>query len=562
MKRFHLRMALCLSALTVLAACAPQNSDNSAEALLLLESGHENQVTQASIDAAFLALDDGSFNYEENLSILSEDGTRISANVFVPAEMDSAESYPAVVFVNSWAADEFQYKVPAAILAKKGYIVLSYSTRGFGESEGLINVAGPKDMEDLSAALDWLEGNTPVDVNNIGMSGISYGGGISMLGLAQEPRIKTAVAMSGWTDLTRSLYGNDTPRMVWGQLLLLSGGLTGRMDPIIQENFNRLLDNREIDFVRNWAGERSAATYIDRINDARKPLYISNNLQDNLFGPNPVIQFFEALEGPKRLDLNQGIHATAEITGLIGVSNYVWDNAYDWFDYWLKGEPTGIMDRPSVSIQRKFTRDREEYATWPPENVRNEVLYLRPSGWFRAPSLESSPNRNRGNESFFNGKDTFAATGIPLLSPILESHVSLPVRVLLGSVSDWHGEVFRSDTYWSGLKIRGTPRLTLRVKSERSRAQFVVYLYSRDLLDWGTLITHGVITVNDLTPGVAREVEVDLNAVSYNLPAMHKLAVAVDTFDAQYASPDDSRFKVTVDLPTGDQSVLTIPVIR
>ena len=542
--------------------CAPENNQEDLSAAILLTSpGQDPVVNRESIQATFDALDDGSFDYQEDLWIESADGTKLSANIYIPAGMSADSRYPAIVFVNSWAMDEFEYKVPAAKMAKKGYIVLSYSTRGFGKSEGLINVAGPSDMQDLSAVLDWMEANTPVDSQNIGMAGISYGAGISMLGLAKEDRIKTAVAMSGWTDLERSLYGNRTPRMVWGQLLLLSGALTGRMDPIIRENFNRLLDNREIEFVQQWASERSVKTYIDGINSANKPLYISNNLQDNLFAPNGIVEFYTELQGPKRLDLNQGIHATAEITGLIGISNYVWDNAYDWFDYWLKGESTGIMDKNPVTIQRKLSGDRDEFTSWPPVNQTAEVLYLRPSGWFRAPSLDDDPNSSGGSERFYNGKDTFASTGIPILSPILESHLSAPVTLYLPSVSDWHGEVFRSGIYWGGMKIRGTPELKLRVKSDKPSAQFVVYLYERNLLDWGTLITHGVVTVHGLTPGVAQNISVDLNAVSYNLSGGSRLALVVDTFDAQYASPDQSSFKVSLELPSSVQSELSIPVV-
>jgi len=44
--------------------------------------------------------------------------------------------------------NEYQYLQQAAELADKGYIVLNYATRGFGESGGLIDTAGPKDMND------------------------------------------------------------------------------------------------------------------------------------------------------------------------------------------------------------------------------------------------------------------------------------------------------------------------------------------------------------------------------------------------------------------------------
>ena len=47
-------------------------------------------------------------------------------------------------------------------------MVLSYSTRGFGTSGGLIDTAGPLDMADLSNVIDYLIANFDVDPNAIG----------------------------------------------------------------------------------------------------------------------------------------------------------------------------------------------------------------------------------------------------------------------------------------------------------------------------------------------------------------------------------------------------------
>ena len=69
-----------------------------------------------------------------------------------------------------------------------------------------------------------------------------------------------------------------------------------------------------------------------------------------------MLDYFAQLTVPKRLDLNNGIHATAEIGGLLGLSNFVWDNTHDWFDHWLKGEANGIMDGPAVTMKKKFSK--------------------------------------------------------------------------------------------------------------------------------------------------------------------------------------------------------------
>lgn len=210
------------------------------------------EVTAAPRAPAFAGTASVDHTFRDDIVITPADGTRRTANVFEPIS-DAQAPHPAVVFVNSWALNEYEYLVPAATLAERGYIVLSYNTRGFGTSGGLINVAGPQDMEKLSAVIDWLEDNTVVDVERIGMSGISYGAGMSLLGLAQESRVRTAVAVSGWGDLADSLYKDETQRLAWGLVLLGSGYFTGRMDPIIAEQYMHLLTHGDVDGVRAWA---------------------------------------------------------------------------------------------------------------------------------------------------------------------------------------------------------------------------------------------------------------------------------------------------------------------
>ena len=275
-------------------------------------------VTRQQIDDAFAAENDGSFQFSPGIAINSVDesgaSVKITGNVFVPKGPASAR-YPAIIFINSWSLNEYEYIVQAAKFAKEGYITMSYSTRGFGVSGGQINVAGEKDIQDLKNVIKWLKSNTPVDAENIGLAGISYGAGISLLGLAQIDEVKTACAMSGWGDLQDSLWAGESPQQAWGSILILSGYFTGRMDPVIKDMYLNLVKYDNVETTKAWAASRSPMSYVESLNRANKPVYISNNFQDELFNPNQVLNFFEALTVPKRLDLNQGIHATAETAG-------------------------------------------------------------------------------------------------------------------------------------------------------------------------------------------------------------------------------------------------------
>ena len=59
--------------------------------------------------------------------------------------------------------------------------------------------------------VDYVQANLPADMDNLAISGISYGAGISLLGPAREPRIKTAAALSGWGSLVDELYYRESP---------------------------------------------------------------------------------------------------------------------------------------------------------------------------------------------------------------------------------------------------------------------------------------------------------------------------------------------------------------
>jgi uncharacterized protein len=80
------------------------------------------------------------------------------------------------------------------------------------------------------------------------------------------------------------------------------------------------------------------------------------------------------------------------------------DPYFEWFDYWLKGEPTGIMDGPAVYYSpRAWVEDRETYVPndwryaerWPPPEARPQRLYLRGDGSLSADGPGGPPRSYR-----------------------------------------------------------------------------------------------------------------------------------------------------------------------
>lgn len=477
----------------------------------------------------------GEYKYQDNISISSTDGTKLSANVFTP---EGEGTFPAIIFPNSWAMDEDQYYVQASLFAEKGYIVFSYSSRGWGKSEGKVTVAGPQDMEDLSACIDWVIANTPVDKDNIGISGISYGAGISLLGLAHDERIKTAAAMSVWGDLITSLYGNETPHVVWATVLLGSGYLTGNMDPMIYKHYQNLVNRQNIPETMAWAKKRSPLYVVDKINKRNAPVYISNNLQDEMFQPNSVIRLYEKLNVPKRLDLNLGIHASAELGGLVGIENYVWKNAHMWFDYWLKGQKTGIMQQPPVTMAVKNTGKRDAFPAWPHKNLKTKEYFFNERTIFKNGKLSEEAPTELGKDGISSGILSGISTGVPIIGAIFEAHTPIPIITFLPTTNPLISIYYQSEPLQADFQLRGTPQIEMWIKPSKSQIQMIAHLYTVGETGFATLITHAPITLHDQTPGEAVKVTWDLVTTSYDLEKGERFVIAIDNYDLNYKSPD------------------------
>ncbi|WP_407655446.1 CocE/NonD family hydrolase [Burkholderia alba] len=514
-----------------------------------------------------------------NLAVTASDGTRLTANLSLPKITRPDQTFPTIVMIASWAAsDFFEYLGQQQKLAQDGYIVLSYTPRGFYLSGGTVQVAGPQDVKDVSTAVDWVTANAPADPDRLAASGISYGAGLSLLALAQDPRLKTAVALSGWGDLVDQLYPAQSPNATWSAVLFLSGKVTGRLDPLVDQYVKALLDPNtppeKVNEIVAWAGVRSPASYVDAINRRRAPVFLSKNFEDDMFTPNSSMRMFSQLTGPKKLLLNPGIHAQAEIPGaLLGAPNYPYDQAHRWFDRWLKGEQNGVDTEPKVSMQVKFSATRDSFDTWPASNVRAQTLYVGPRGNVRwelgclcwkgtTGALQATPNASAGADLIQNFSDTTATSGpIPILSTLGEG-LGAPVINALPTVNLATGVRYEGAPLRAPMQLRGIPTLNLRATPSQARAQVVAYLYDVDALGVGKLITHGARTVHWATPGATIDFPIEFSATAYDVPAGHHIGIVLDTFDSLYQPPVNpgERFGVTFQFDPAKQATLVLPV--
>lgn len=147
------------------------------------------------------------------------DGTRMSGDLFYPADMKADRSLPAIILCHGWGGTrDHLNRAYAPQFAAAGFVVLTFDYRGWGDSDSRLvlkekmprpdekgeatvrvqairEVVDPFDqVEDINSAINFITGEAGVDPARIGLWGTSYGGGHVLYVAANDPRIKCVVS--------------------------------------------------------------------------------------------------------------------------------------------------------------------------------------------------------------------------------------------------------------------------------------------------------------------------------------------------------------------------------
>jgi ABC-2 type transport system ATP-binding protein len=141
------------------------------------------------------------------------DAVELDTTLYLPAGGGRA---PAVVLAHGFGGSKNSVAGNARDLAERGYVVLTYSARGFGRSTGQIGLDDPRyEVADLSTLIDLLAARDDVELDGdgdprVGVSGGSYGGALTLLGAAYDDRIDAIVPQITWNSLTAAFFPSQT----------------------------------------------------------------------------------------------------------------------------------------------------------------------------------------------------------------------------------------------------------------------------------------------------------------------------------------------------------------
>ena len=489
------------------------------------------------------------------IKIPSHDGVLLDATIYVPSQLQRG-GYPTVVSATGYGANHhLDHPIRSRVLATAGYLVLSYTARGFHESEGLVDIYGPETVQDGSAVIDWLQAN--YHIGKIATTGISQGGTLALLTAAKDPRVTAVASYSAPIDVGEALYPNHTKNELLFSVYSDNAPTIKKSEAIYS-----LLDTMDEIRIREAMNIRSPTNYLSDFERNGTAILLSHNYDDHLILVNPTIEFFQKLTVPKKLLLNAGTHGSAEaITEILNLKGYIWQSMFAWFDYHLKDNDNNVLDKPKVAMAHKLGINgiREEYDDWP-VTANGTIYYLHPGGVsnFKQGKILSYPyfgsniikNFIAGSDTHATAKTLFFGLLLPGLDPGLDLFYDYP---------SWmkdrrHGISFMSKSLSRELAIRGKPVVDIWVTPHSHEIQLQVYLYDINRLGLGRIISNSPVTLHDAQPGVSQKVRVELSATSYNLARWNRLELVVDTEDPFFIKPENTAYEVSI--PFGVESPL------
>jgi ABC-2 type transport system ATP-binding protein len=241
--------------------------------------------------------------------VTSFDGTQLQVSFFPAAGLKPGERAPTILQTHGWggsrekdpdaASDNGTGNVGTGPLRHAGFNVLTWDSRGFGQSGGTVTVDYKgNEGRDVQALIDWLarqpeaqldEANDP----RVGMHGVSYAGGIELVAAAIDKRIDAIVPTIAWNSLLTSLYKEETIKGGWATLLF-AAGQSGRLDPHITSAFASGASTGKLSAEdRAWFESRGPGDEL--VSRIRVPTMLLQGTADTLFTTAEAIRNYDIL---------------------------------------------------------------------------------------------------------------------------------------------------------------------------------------------------------------------------------------------------------------------------
>jgi len=505
--------------------------------------------------------------------IAMPDGVRLAADLYLPKTQRSGESFPVLLEYLPYRKNEDRGRNHSlySYFVRRGYAVARVDIRGTGSSEGTLveYEYSEQEQRDAEVVIDWLS-KQAFSTGDVGMFGISWGGFNSIhLAMRRPPALKTIVAIMATDDLFQ-----DDVHYIDGQLCVdtyeiaqdLENALPAAPDFAIDENyFRERFDTTPwlLTFKRHQRdGPFWNRTSLNERYDAIEiPTFLIGGWYDQY--PDSLLRMVEHLKAPMKAIIGPWAHALPH--NGYPKPNIEWRHeAVRWFDHWLKGRDTGIMDEPRFAV---FVRD------WhPPDPQLGEVQgqWRFEEGWplERAQIWTLYPQPDHSLRASTPANGTHALQYVPTVG--VENGLWSGEVVLDQRPIDAYSLVYDTEPLEEDLEVLGMPRVMLNVSADAPMARWFVRVSDVapdgqvTQISWsGFSGAHRKSAENPepLEPGRTYPLEIDLRFTSWVFPKGHRIRLAVN--NAQWPMIWPSPYPMTTSLHLGGENAarVAIPVV-
>ncbi|ATU95320.1 CocE/NonD family hydrolase [Phyllobacterium zundukense] len=506
----------------------------------------------------------------ENVWIPLADGTRLAAKIWLPEDAAS-DPVPAIIDYipyrkrdGSPVRDESIFRY----FASHGYASIRLDIRGTGDSEGLFEDEYVKqEQDDAVEAIEWIRQQAWCS-GNVGMIGISWGGFSALQVAARRPTGLKAIVTLCSTDDRYSDDGhymggcvlNDT--LSWGTTCFVL--MTQSPDPEIVGE------------------ERWHSMWMQRLENARPTMidWITHQRRDDFWKQGSVCEDYDAVDcavfavggwadGFSSVPFRLLANLNAPRKGLIGP----WGHKYPhvgapgpaigflqeclrWWDHWLKGKDTGIMQEPMLR-------------SWMLDSVEPAAHYdERPGHWVADPSW---PSPYVSPRIYHMGLGRLSQQPLPEATLEINSPASVGIAAGewcpygLGGLGPEHpldqrwddggSLIFDSEPLTEAAPILGAPIIELEITCDKPTAILAARLSDLSPSGEATRVTYGLLNLShrdgheDLQPmkaGKSYRIRLAMNDVGYTFPPGHRIRLSISTNYWPIALPAPERATLTI----------------
>ena len=517
----------------------------------------------------------------ENAFIPMSDGAQLAARIWLPVTAEG-HPVPAVMEYLPYRKRDLTRARDAVnhpYIAGHGYVCLRVDMRGSGDSDGLLTDEYTRqEQDDALDVIAWIARQPWCD-GNVGMMGLSWGGFNSLQVAARRPPALKAIISACASD---DLYADNIHYMGG---CLLGDNLS---EATVMFGFNSLPPDPEI------VGDRWREMWFERLRGSGLWLeqWLAHQRRDEYWRSasicedygaiscpvlavggwadgftNAIFRLLRHLDVPRKALIGPWGHKYPHM-GLPGPAVGFLQEALRWWDHWLKGKDTGIMEEPMLRV-------------WMQDSVPPVTSYeARPGGWVGEPCWPSA-NVQRVPYPLTHHHLASAGECLQADHDLMAVQSPLSVGMFAGKwcsyaatpdlpydqrEEDGGAVVFDSKALSEPIEILGAPELELELTADQPVAMVAARLSDVAPNGQATRVTYGLLNLTHresnenpqpLEPGERYRARLYLNGIAQRFPAGHRLRLSISTSYWPLAWPPPQPATLTI-LPEGSRLILPV----